>query len=97
MLMYDRPLSEEYFVANQLAIYKGTTGKLTYVDGLPSADQISGFGNTPYTENGFTYITVTTTTGHPAIYKIDPTNATATMGIAVEATQVSGVGRLKVK
>lgn len=53
--------------------------------------------NTPYTENGFTYITVTTTTGHPAIYKIDPTNATATMGIAVEATQVSGVGRLKVK
>lgn len=97
MLMYDRPLSEEDFVANQLAIYKGTTGKLTYVDGLPSADQISGFGNTPYTENGFTYITVTTTTGHPAIYKIDPTNATATMGIAVEATQVSGVGRLKVK
>ena len=97
MLMYDRPLSEEDFVANQLAIYKGTTGKLTYVDGLPSADQISSFGNTPYTENGFTYITVTTTTGHPAIYKIDPTNATATMGIAVEATQVSGVGRLKVK
>ena len=38
MLMYDRPLSEEDFVANQLAIYKGTTGKLTYVDGLPSAD-----------------------------------------------------------
>lgn len=97
MLMYDRPLSEKGFVANQLAIYKGTTGKLTYVNGLPSAELISGFGNTPYTENGLTYIAVTTTTGHPAIYKIDPVNATATMGIAVEATQVSGVGRLKVK
>lgn len=97
MLMYDRPLSEKGFVANQLAIYKGTTGKLTYVNGLPSAELISGFGNTPYTENGLTYIAVTTTTGHPAIYKIDPVNATATIGIAVEATQVSGVGRLKVK
>ena len=76
--MYDRPLDEEDFTANQLAIYKGETGKLTYVEGLPSTDQISGFGNTPYTENGLTYIAVTTTDGHPGIYKIDPVNATAT-------------------
>ena len=51
--MYDRPLTETGFTANQLAIYKGETGKLTYVTGLPSADLISGFGNTPYVENGY--------------------------------------------
>jgi len=28
--MYDRPLTETGFTANQLAIYKGETGKLTY-------------------------------------------------------------------
>lgn len=33
LLMYDRPLDEEDFTANQLAIYKGETGKLTYVEG----------------------------------------------------------------
>ncbi len=52
LLMYDRSLTETGFTANQLAIYKGETGKLTYVTGLPSADLNSGFGNTPYVENG---------------------------------------------
>lgn len=93
--MYDRPLTESGFVANQLAIYKGETGVLTYVDGLPSTELISDFGNEPYTENGIAYIAVSTTDGHPAIYKIDPETATATKGISVEATQVSAVGRLK--
>ena len=32
--------------------------------------------------------------GNPAIYKIDPATASATKGLTIEATQVSGVGKL---
>ena len=94
MLMYDRPLTEEDFTANQLAIFKAGDKKLTYVTGLPETNLISGFGNAPYTENGNVYLTVTTTEGYPAIYKINPSSATATKGVTIEATQISGVGRL---
>lgn len=97
LVMYDRPLTEKGFVANQLAIYKGETGALTYVEGLPAADLISGFGNQPYTENGVAYIAVSTSEGHPAVYRIDPLTATATKGISVQATEISAVGRLKVQ
>lgn len=96
LLMYDRPLTEKGFTANQLAIFKAGDKTLTYVTGLPSNDQISGFGNAPYIENGTAYVTVTFNEGggSPAIYKIDPATATATKGLTTDATQVSGVGRL---
>lgn len=38
MLMYDRPLTEEDFTANQLAIFKAGDKKLTYVTGLPETN-----------------------------------------------------------
>ena len=94
MLMYDRPLTESGFTANQLAIFKGETGQLTYVEGMPEAEKISSFGNAVYNENGKVHVTVTTTDGYPAIYVIDPTTATASKGITVEATQINGVGLL---
>lgn len=96
LLMYDRPLTETGYVANQLAIFKAGDKKLTYVTGLPSTDQISGFGNEPYVEKGNAYVTVTFNEGggNPAIYKIDPATASATKGLTIEATQVSGVGKL---
>lgn len=95
MLMYDRPLTETGFVATELAIYKATDKKLTYISGIPSKDIISGFGNTPYSENGKAYMPVTTTDGSkPAIYEIDPTTATATKGLVVDSEQISGVGKL---
>lgn len=94
MLMYDRPLTESGFTANQLAIFKGERGQLTYVDGMPEAEKISSFGNAVYNENGKVHVTVTTTDGYPAIYVIDPTTAIATKGITVEATQINGVGLL---
>lgn len=96
LLMYDRPLTETGYVANQLAIFKAGDKKLTYVTGLPSTDQISGFGNQPYVEKGNAYVTVTFNEGGgtPAIYKIDPATASATKGLTIEATQVSGVGKL---
>lgn len=94
LLMYDRPFSETGYTANQLAVFKAGTEKLTYVSGLPSTDIISGFGNTIHVENGKAYIAVTTTDGTPAIYKIDPANANATKGVTVEATQITGIGKL---
>lgn len=94
LLMYDRPLTEKGFTAKQLAVFKAGSKKLTYVTGLPEANVISGFGNTVYAENGFAYMAITTTEGHPAIYKIDPSSAIATKGLTVEATQISGVGKL---
>ncbi|WP_129618141.1 DUF4374 domain-containing protein [Bacteroides stercoris] len=94
LLMYDRPLTETGFEAKELAVFKAGSKKLTYVTGLPSAGLISGFGNTPYTENGYAYMAVTTTDGHPAVYKIDPSSATATKGVTVESTQITGIGKL---
>lgn len=97
LLMYDRPLTETGFAAKELAVYKGEDKTLTYVKGLPAANLITGFGNAPFSEGGVAHMPITTTDGsQPAIYRIDPTTATATKGITVESEQISGVGKLTV-
>lgn len=94
LLMYDSPLAAgATFTANQLAIFKAETGELTEVEGLP--ENISGFGNAPYCEDGKAYIAVTTTDSYPAIYVVDAKSAKALKGVTIEATQVNGVGKLK--
>lgn len=96
MLMYDKPLTQTGFAANQLAIFKASEGTLNFVTGIPTANLISGFGNTPYTEKTDAYIAISTTDGNiPAIYKIDAKTAVATKGITVNTESVSGVGKLK--
>lgn len=95
--MYDKEITASDKTANRLAIFKGSTGSLTFVSGLPSTDRISGFSNTPFVENGNVYIAVTTTDDYPAIYKIDPASASATKGLTIVATQVSDVGKLAVQ
>ncbi len=97
MLMYDRPLSEKGFTANQLALFNGETQKIKYVKGLPPAEEITGFGNAPYAEAGKVYIAVTTAQDYPAIYVIDTHTGEAQKGISVEATQITGVGKLSSK
>lgn len=97
LLMYDRPLTETGFTANRLALFNAQTRQLTYVEGLPAAEQISGFGNTPYAENGKVYITVTTTEGYPAVYSIDTESAQAKKGLVIEATSVTGLGKLSAR
>jgi len=92
LLMYDRPFSETGYTANQLAIFKGETGQLTYVEGMPS--DVTGFGNTPYVEDGTAYVAVTIQDVQPAIYCINPETAVATKGLTVETTQIGGVGKL---
>ncbi len=95
MLMYDMPLAPATtMTASRLAIFDVESASLTYVEGLPSAERISGFGTAPYSENGKCYIAVTLTDDYPAIYAIDAATAVATKGLTVEATQIGGIGRL---
>lgn len=92
LLMYDKAITASDKVADKLAIFDASTGNLTYVQGLPT--DVSGFGNTPFIEKGNAYLAVTTKSGSPAIYKIDPAAATATKGLTVKATQLGGIGKL---
>ena len=95
MLMYDMPLAPATtMTASRLAIFDVESASLRYVEGLPSAERISGFGTAPYSEDGKCYIAVTLTDDHPAIYAIDAATAVATKGLTVEATQIGGIGRL---
>ncbi|MGL5937134.1 MAG: DUF4374 domain-containing protein [Phocaeicola sp.] len=97
LLMYDRPLTESGFVANQLAIFKADTKQFTYVTGLPSTEVLSGFVNNPYMEGGKVYMPVTTTDGNqPTIYVIDSSTAVATAGLSVASEAVSGLGKLTI-
>ena len=96
MLMYDQVLQPgTTMTANQLAIFDAAAGTLTPVTGLPSQDVISGFGSTPYAEGNHAYIAVTTTNDYPAIYVINTQDGVATKGLSVEATQISGLGKLE--
>lgn len=92
LLMYDKAITASDKVANRLAIFNAASGELNYVSGLPS--DVSGFGKSPFMEGGFAYMAVTTESGYPAIYKIDPADATAKKGLTVEATQLTGLGKL---
>lgn len=96
LLMYDRPLTESGFAAKTFAVFKAEDKNFEYVKGLPSENIISGFGNTPYVENGKVYVSVTTTDGaSPALYVINSETAEAVRGLEINGSeQVSGVGRL---
>lgn len=92
--MYDRPFSKKGYVATELAIFNGDSGKLTFVSGLPATDKITDFGKMPYVEGGYIYMPVMTSDSYPAIYKIDPATATATKVLSVEVTTVTAVGKM---
>ena len=92
--LYTQGLQSKGEYTTELAIFQGETGQLTVVTGLPDEAEISSLGNIPFSENGYIYMPVSTTTGHPALYKIDPKTATATRGLVIEAESVSTVGRL---
>ena len=95
MLMYNAPITpEKSMTANELAIFDAANGTLKAVTGLPAAEYISGFGSAPYAEGEKCYVTVTTTNDYPAVYVIDKSSAVATKGVTIEATQISGIGRL---
>ena len=94
LMMYDRPFDETGYTADELAIYNTSTRKLTYVNGLPEKENISGFGKNIYSEGTTAYIAVSTVDGYPAIYAIDAATATASRGLNVECTSIDGAGKL---
>ena len=81
--------------ANRLLIFDTQgDGTLREVSGLPSG--ISALSNTPYIDDeGHAYVVVSTSTGYPTVYKIDPAAATASKGLTIVATSVAGVGKLQ--
>lgn len=109
LLMNDKALtsnSPHLVTAHRLAIFKGDTKKLTYVEGTPDyveeapdAFEFAGL-SWPYSENGFAYIAVYDGSKNApdptqaAVYKIDPVRATATKGLSVETTTIQAVGKL---
>ena len=92
--MYDAPFTPggKAPTALSLAILDVDEGTLEFVEGLP--ETLSAFGKAPFMENGFAYMPVTTTDGYPAIYRIDPSTATAAKGAVIEVTSLDGVGKL---
>ena len=85
-------------VVTELAIFKAEEGKLTTVsNGMPQQSSITSLG-APFCTNGVAYIPVVTNDGSsPALYKIDPTTATATKGVSIVADEVAAVGMLSPK
>lgn len=96
LLAYDKAITDSGKTANRLVIFD-TEGDGTLVDisGLP--DNTTGFGNTPFVENGQVYVIVTVDNDYPAVYKINPATATASKGLTIVADQAAGVGRLNIK
>jgi len=92
--MYDAPFTPggKAPTALSLAILDVNKGTLEFVEGLP--ETLTAFGKAPFMENGFAYMPVTTTDGYPAIYRIDPSTATAAKGAVIEVTSLDGVGKL---
>ena len=92
--MYDAPFTPggKAPTALSLAILDVNEATLEFVEGLP--ETLSAFGKAPFMENGFAYMPVTTTDGYPAIYRIDPSTATAAKGAVIEVTSLDGVGKL---
>lgn len=92
--MYDAPFTPggKAPTALSLAVLDVNNGTLEFVEGLP--ESLSAFGKAPFMENGLAYMPVTTTDGYPAIYRIDPSAATAVKGAVIEVTSLDGVGKL---
>lgn len=78
----------------ELGVFRGSTGELTMVTGLPDASILSSFGTNPFAEDDAIYMPVTTTEGSPALYRIEASTAVATKGIEIEADAVNAVGLL---
>jgi hypothetical protein len=93
LFMYGAELTSNQQVANQLALFNGESGKLTYVTGLPAWSEITEYSKTVYAENGYVYIAVMTS-DYPAIYKINTTTGVATKGLVLEVATVTALGKL---
>lgn len=79
----------------ELGVFRGSTGTLTMVSGLPDTEKLTSFGSNPFAEDDAIYMPVVTNDGnYPALYRIDAATATAKRGIEIQAESVSAVGLL---
>lgn len=92
MQMYDRPLTEANPAATELALFNATTGKLTYVSGLPA--DVTSIGKSVYASEGKVYIPINVANELPAIYGIELDSAKASRGVTIEALDITGFGYL---
>jgi hypothetical protein len=93
--MYSAVLTSNQQVANELSIFNGETGKLTYVTGLPESNVISGFSKNTYVADGYVYIAIyTSDNNYPAVYKINNTTGVATKAVELQVTSVAAIGYL---
>lgn len=95
LMMYDRPFSQKGFEATDLAVFDADAKRLTFVKNLP--ENISSFGTNVYVHDEAAYIAINVENSYPAIYRIDPSTATATRGLTVMATEITGFGFLEAK
>lgn len=80
--------------ATQYGIVNMIDKTFSWVGGdFPAKDNIVSVG-LPMANDGKMYIPITVNGEYPAIYSIDPTTATSTKGITVQATDVKAVGVL---
>lgn len=81
---------------NELVIFRASEKKLITITGLPDMSKIASFGDSPYLENGYFYMTVLTTENNakPTFYKVNPKTGEAVRGLVVEADDVSTVGKV---
>jgi hypothetical protein len=94
--MYSDALASNQQVANELAIFNGETGKLTYVTGVPAANLISGFSKNTYVENDYVYIAIyTSDDSYPAIYKINTATGVANKALTLQVNTVTALGRIE--
>lgn len=92
-LMYDAPITSSTKTANRLAVFNASAKTLTPVTGLPS--DVTGFGKSPYFENGLAYVAVNTGSGYPALWQINPASGVAMKTLTVNgATTLTGIGRI---
>lgn len=92
-LMYDSPITSSTKTANRLAVFNASAKTLTEVTGLPA--DVSGFGKSPYFENGYAYVSVNTESGYPSVWQINPQSGVAMKTLTVNgATTLTGIGRI---
>lgn len=81
---------------NEMVIFKASDKQLIPITGLPDMSRIASFGDAPYLEDGYCYITVLTTEdgARPTFYKIDPPTGKAVKGLTVIADEVATAGKV---
>lgn len=81
---------------NELVIFHASEKKLIPITGLPDMSTVASFGDTPYIEDGYFYMTLLTTEdgAKPAFYKVNTQTGAAVKGLVVEADDVSTVGKV---